>query len=76
MGHARSQIQYATVDRRSVRLGRIVHHVFAEVALLLVGAVDGETTLRIAILAAVDIFGRAGRDLTTLTNEDFRSGIT
>ena len=46
-----------------LRFGRIVQHVLAEVALLLVGAIDGVAALGIAILAAADIFGRAGRNL-------------
>lgn len=46
-----------------LRLGRIVEHVLAEIALLPVGAIDGIAALGIAILAAGDIFGRAGCDL-------------
>ena len=65
----RAQLLEPLTPTPSVRLGRIVHHVFAEVALLLVGAVDGETTLRITIPAAVDIFRRTGRNLTTLPAE-------
>jgi hypothetical protein len=40
-----------------LRLGRIVEHVLAEIALLLVGTIDGVAALGIAIPAAGDIFG-------------------
>src|ERR1700738_3346512 len=46
-----------------LRPNRIVEHVFAEVALLLVGAREGVAALNVAILAAGDIFGRADRDI-------------
>src|ERR1700722_11992212 len=41
----------------------IVQHVFAEIALLLVGARGGIGALRVAILPQSDIFRRAGRDI-------------
>ena len=42
---------------------RIVHHVFAEIALPPIGAGFGVLALDVAILAACDIFRRADRDL-------------
>src|SRR5690242_7572849 len=42
---------------------RIVHHVFAEIALPPVGAGFGVLALDVAVLAAGDIFGRADRHL-------------
>jgi hypothetical protein len=45
-------------SRRSfLRFSRIVQHVFAKIALLLVGPIDGVAALGIAIPATVDIFG-------------------
>src|ERR1019366_7219781 len=41
-----------------LRTNRIVQHVFAELALLPVGARCGVTALNVAVLAAGDIFGR------------------
>ena len=48
-----------------LRLVRIVEHVFAEIALLPVGAIDSVAALGIAIPAASDIFRCAGCDLAT-----------
>jgi hypothetical protein len=42
---------------------RMVHHVFAEIALAAVGARVGVAALNVAILAADDIFRRAGREI-------------
>jgi hypothetical protein len=49
-----------------LRPARIVQHVFAEVALLPVGARNRIAALGITIPAAVDIFGRSRRDLAAL----------
>jgi hypothetical protein len=46
-------------DDPRLRPNRIVQHVFAEIALLLVGAGRGVAALNVAVLAAGDIFGRA-----------------
>ena len=53
----RAQLLAPLTFAPSVRLGRIVQHVFAEIALLLVGTIDGVAALGIAIPAAGDIFG-------------------
>jgi hypothetical protein len=46
-----------------LRTSRIVQHVFAEVALAPVGAVFGDGALGVAVLAAGDVFRRAGLDI-------------
>ena len=51
------------------RLARIIHHVFGEIALLLVAARDRIAALDIAILTAGNIFGRARRDLAAGATE-------
>ena len=45
------------------RPDRIVHHVFAEVALLLVGVGDGVAAQGVAVPAAGHVFGRACGDV-------------
>ena len=50
-------------DLPVLRPRRIVQHVFAEIALAAVGARVGVGALDVAVLAAGDIFGRAGRDI-------------
>ena len=44
-------------------MNRIVQHVVGEIALALVGAPGGVAALKVAVLAAGDIFGTAGRDI-------------
>ena len=46
-----------------LRPDRIVQHVFAEVALAAIGARGGVAALDVAILAAGDVFRRAGLDI-------------
>ena len=52
----RAQLLKPLTATPSVRLGRVVEHILAEIALLLVGAIDNGTALGIAIPAASDIF--------------------
>src|SRR6478735_5315255 len=47
----------------SLGAGWVVQHVFAEIALAAVGAGVGVDALDVAVLAAGDIFRRAGRDI-------------
>ena len=49
--------------RPPLRMVRMAQHVFAEITLAAVGACVRVGTLNIAILAAGDIFVRAGRDI-------------
>src|SRR5205814_3321269 len=46
-----------------LRMFGMVYHVFADVALAAVGARGGIVALNVAVLAAGDIFGRAGCDI-------------
>src|SRR5580692_11030625 len=46
-----------------LRVFRMVQHVFAEIALFAIGAGVGVGVLDVAILAAGDVFRRAGRDI-------------
>ena len=47
--------------KTALRMIRVVHHVFAKIALPTVGARLGPLALHVAIPAAGDIFRRAGR---------------